>query len=118
VSKFHFSRSFAFGVIKAYKLADLRSPDDVNDVVKVLREAGPVPPKFSREDALKASAGYVVYLLAAFGFVDTPQGFVYWRELYDKKRELSRKDKAILLYWAALDARDKGECESRDEPVS
>lgn len=113
--KFHFSRTFAFNVIKSYKLADLRSPDDVNDVVKVLREAGPVPAKFSREDALRAAAGYTVYLLAAFGFVDTPQGYTYWRELYDKKRELSRKDKAILLYWAALDAGDEVD---RDEPAS
>ena len=118
MSKFHFSRTFAFGVIKAYKLADLRSAEDVNDVIKCLREAGPVPPKFSREDTLKASAGYVVYLLAAFGFVDTPQGYHYWRELYDKTRQLSRKDKAILLYWAALDARNNGEDESLDEPIS
>lgn len=118
MSKFHFSRTFAFGVIKAYKLADLRSPDDVNDVVKVLREAGPVPKSFVREDALKASAGYTVYLSAAFTWSDTPQGDTYWRELADKKRILSRKDKAILIYWAALDARNNGECESRDEPVS
>lgn len=118
MSKFHFSRSFAFEVIKAHKLADLRSPDDVNDVVKVLREAGPVPPKFSREDALKAAAGYVVYLHAAFYYGATPQGFDYWSSLYKKEREVSRKDKAILIYWAALDARNTGECESRDEPVS
>ena len=113
--KFHFSRTFAFNVIKSYKLADLRSPDDVNDVVRCLREAGPVPLKFSRKDALAAANGHVVYLHAAFFYGDTPQGFDYWRELYDKKRSLTRKDKAILLYWAALDAGDEVDC---DEPAS
>lgn len=113
--KFHFSRTFAFNIIKSYKLADLRSPYDVNDVIRCLREAGPVPPKFSREDAIKAAAGHVVYLHAAFFYGATPQGFEYWSSLYQKERELSRKDKAILLYWAALDAGDKVD---RDEPVS
>jgi len=117
VSKFHFSRTFAFGVIKAYKLADLRSAEDVNDVVRCMREAGDVPPSFVREDALKASAGYTVYLSAAFTWSDTPQGDTYWRELADKKRILSRKDKAILLYWAALEA-DRRDEEDFDEPVS
>lgn len=118
MSKFHFSRSFAFQVIKAHKLADLRSTEDVNDVISVLREAGPVPVCFSREDALKAAAGSVVYLHSAFVYAVTPQGVDYWAPLYRKERELSRKDKAILIYWAALDARNNGECESRDEPVS
>lgn len=113
--KFHFSRTFAFNVIKSYKLADLRSAEDVNDVVKCMRDAGDVPPTFVREDALKASAGYTTYLNAAFTWSDTPQGDNYWRELADKKRMLSRKDKAVLLYWAALDAGDRVD---RDEPVS
>lgn len=114
-TKFHFSRAFAIKIIKTYSLADFQSQDDVDQVVSELRAAGPVPRSFWAEGALKVASGSVKYVWDAFVWDETPQGHVYWQQLADGKRELSRKDRAILLYWLALDA---GEKVDHEEPAS
>ena len=103
VNKFKFDRDFAFRVIKRNKLADLDRAEEVNELIKSLDKAGPVPKKFLVEDALRAITAKPVCVKGAFVFAYTPHGHDYWMAQSNAK-VLSADAKAILVYWASLEA--------------